>query len=396
MPDFSLSRLRQRSGRFLPTRVAPYSSTSGKTRGRTPSCINTEMAPKIWTITPVAVDLELAERFVIATESWDVASNVFVALTFDDVQGVGEVAPEPRWGESQASVVDQLQALELDRLRGPFDLEGLLEVMPPGSARSALDIALHDLAAKLAGVSVAELIGTGGRSLPPTSVTVPISDPSAMVERAKRLADHPALKVKVGFDGDVEAVATVRSIYDGRIRIDANEGWSVDQAIERLRALEPLDVELCEQPIAGGRLDELAEVTRSTSISVFADEDVNTSRDVARLAGAVDGVNLKLRKTGGIREALKAIATARAMNLGVMLGCDLTSGIAATAEASVASLVDHVDVDGPLLLAGDPYPGVAYDKGHMTLPPGPGLGTAPFSVDAVPETRPHSAKKDSR
>lgn len=339
-----------------------------------------EMATDNFRIIPVPVDLELAERFSIATESWDVAANVFVVVTSGPLQGVGEVAPDPRWGESQASVVEDLHGVDLGDLAGPFDLEGIRELMPPGSARSALDVARHDLAAKLAGVSVTELLGTGGRRLPPTSVTVPIADTTAMVARAKGLADHPVLKMKVGFEGDVDAVAAVRAIYDGRIRIDANEGWSPEQAIERLGDLEPFDVELCEQPIPRGDLPALASVARATTIPIFADEDVGTSKDVARLAGVVDGVNLKLRKTGGIREALRAIATARALDMGVMLGCDLTSGVAATAEASLASLVDHADIDGPLLLARDPYPGVGYDKGHMTLPPGPGLGTAPFTI----------------
>jgi L-alanine-DL-glutamate epimerase-like enolase superfamily enzyme len=180
--------------------------------------------------------------------------------------------------------------------------------------------------------------------------------------------------MKVGFDGDVDVLASIRSVYGGVIRIDANEGWTADEAIERLQVLERFDIELCEQPIRRDKLDELRRVTAATSIPVFADEDVATASDVAKLAGVVDGVNLKLRKTGGIREALRAISAARAVGLGVMLGCDLTSGVSATAEASITSLVDHADIDGPLLLARDPHPGVIYDNGKVTLPSGPGLG----------------------
>jgi L-alanine-DL-glutamate epimerase-like enolase superfamily enzyme len=120
----------------------------------------------------------------------------------------------------------------------------------------------------------------------------------------------------------------------------------------------------------------LQRVTEATTIPVFADEDVCTSGDVARLHGVVDGVNLKLRKCGGIREAVKAMAVARAGGMRVMLGCDLVSGVAATAEAHLAALVDHADVDGPLLLARDPYPGVSYERGRLDLPDGPGLGLA--------------------
>lgn len=318
--------------------------------------------------------LQLVERFTIATKSWDTAENVFVHLAAGGRRGIGEVSPEDRKGESVEGVVEQLEALDLARMKGPFDLEALGELLPAGAARCALDIAAHDLAAKLAGISVAELIGVGGRRPPATSVTVPIADVDAMVERARSFSDHPFVKVKVGFDGDVDALAKLREVYPGQIRIDANEGWDADTAIERLGAMEALDIELCEQPIKAGDHDALRRVTDSTSIPVFADEDVSTATDVAALAGVVDGVNLKLRKTGGIREALKAIATARALDMRVMIGCDLESGVAATAQACVATLCDHCDIDGPLLLAHDPFPGVTYERGEVTLPPGPGLG----------------------
>jgi L-alanine-DL-glutamate epimerase-like enolase superfamily enzyme len=331
-------------------------------------------AIKKWELDVTARDLELAERFTIATVSWEVASNVFVRVRFDGYEGIGEVSPDERWGDSPRSTVEELRAVDPESLGHPFDLEHVLELLPASAARCALDIARHDLAARMAGVSVAELLGLGGRSLPWTSITVPIADVDAMVDRARRLADHPCLKMKVGFDGDVDALAAIRSVYGGVIRIDANEGWTADEAIERLHALERFDIELCEQPIPRDRPGDLRRVTEATSIPVFADEDVATASDVAKLAGVVDGVNLKLRKTGGIREALRAISTARAVGLGVMLGCDLTSGVSATAEASITSLVDHADIDGPLLLARDPHPGVIYDNGKVTLPPGPGLG----------------------
>lgn len=331
------------------------------------------MAAQVLSVRAAARELALAERFTIARESWDVAVNVFVAVELEGVTGFGESSPDAHWGETPESVLGSLEALDAGLLSA-FDLEGTAHLLPPGSARAALDIALHDLAGRLAGLSVSELLGVGGRPLPPTSVTVPIADVDAMVARASTLSDHPVLKMKVGFDGDVEAVRAVRAVYPGTIRIDANEGWSPSEAIERLRALEPLDVELCEQPIAAGDDAAFAEVTGATSIPVFADESVCTAADVARLAGRVDGVNLKLRKSGGIREAVKAIFTARALGLGVMLGCDLESGVAATAQAHVAALVDKADLDGPLLLAEDPFPGVTYDRGAMSLPKGPGLG----------------------
>ena len=325
-------------------------------------------------LTVEARDLPLAERFTISTKSWDAASNVFVRLRYGGVEGIGECSPEDRSGESVESVMKELRALDLAGLGGPFDLEGIGGLLPAGSASCALDIAAHDLAGKLSGLTLAELLGVQGLRPPPTSVTIPIGEPDEMVERARRLRDHPVIKMKVGFSGDVEALERIREVFPGAVRIDANEGWSVETAIETLRAMEPLDVELCEQPIRRGQLDDLRKVTEATSIPVFADEDVKTAEDVAALAGCVDGVNLKLRKTGGIREAMRALATARALGLKTMIGCDLVSGVSASAEAVVACLCDHCDIDGPLLLAEDPFPGVRYELGMVTLPTGPGLG----------------------
>ncbi len=319
-------------------------------------------------------EIPLRERFKIARETWDSTHNLFVFARYGDAVGIGEAGPAERWDEDIPRAVADLEAVDLDRLHGPFDLEGVIDLLPAGSARCALDIALHDLAAKLSGLSLRDFLGLQDRAVPPTSVTIGITDTDKMVERARALVDHPIIKVKVGFSGDVETIRALREVYPGKIRIDANEGWTREQAIEQLSALAESDIELCEQPIPAGDHESLAEVTERSPIPVFADEDVTDSRDVARLGGVVDGVNLKLRKTGGIREAIKAVATARALGFGVMLGCDLDSGVQTSAQAAIAPLMDHIDVDGPLLLADDPFPTVAYEQGHLVLPDGPGLG----------------------
>ena len=332
------------------------------------------MSELMLTLEAEARELALAKSFAIATKTYTAAHNVFVRLRYGDHVGIGEASPEDRFDESVDSVLEELRGLDLSQVRGPFDLEGITALLPAGSARCALDIAAHDLAAKVAGISLAAYLGVAGRTPPPTSVTIPIGSPEEMVAEAQSFAGFPVIKVKVGFPGDVGAVTRLREVFGGAIRIDANEGWSVDEAISALRAMEALDIELCEQPIPRGDLEGLEAVTHVTSIPVFADEDVETSKDVAALAGRVDGVNLKLRKTGGIREAIRAVAVARSLGLDTMIGCDLVSGVSASAEAVVACLCDHCDIDGPLLLAEDPYPGVTFDKGRVTLPTGPGLG----------------------
>ena len=321
-------------------------------------------------------ELPLAETFTISRKTWDSTTNVFVILRHDGATGIGEAGPAEEWGESVESVTGQLEGLDLNALNGPFDLETVATLLPPGSARCAFDIAMHDLAATVAGLPLHSFLGLHGGKRPPTSLTLPIADLGKMVERAKKLSDHPILKMKVGFDGDVEAVGAVREVFKGRLRIDANEGWNQADAIDRLMQLERFEIELCEQPIPSKHFSELEAVRRSSPIPVFADEDVSDAHDVAQLAGIVDGVNLKLRKAGGVRELIKAAAVARAMDLKVMIGCDLDTGVAVTAGAHIASLMDYVDLDGPLILEKDPYPGITYSKGEMTLPEGPGLGVA--------------------
>jgi L-alanine-DL-glutamate epimerase-like enolase superfamily enzyme len=320
------------------------------------------------------MDLQLAERFTIARQTWTVATSLFVKVTYGEVAGWGEVQPADRWDETPASALQEVLDVDLGEFSGPFDLEALGMVLPAGSARCALDIAFHDLCGKLAGVSVRELVGLGKREPEPTSVTVPIAQPSAMLERVRKLSGYPIIKTKVGFDGDVDAIGAIREIYEGRLRVDANEGWDVVDAIDRLQALAAFDVELCEQPIPAGDLDGLRKVREGSPIPIFADEDVCDAKDVARLHGSVDGVNLKVRKTGGLREFVRSVAVARTLGMDVMIGCDLESGVGITGGASVAPLADFVDLDGPLLLAEDPYPGLEYDGARLRIPDEPGLG----------------------
>jgi L-alanine-DL-glutamate epimerase-like enolase superfamily enzyme len=320
------------------------------------------------------LQIALRESFSISSATWDVAENVFVLLRRGDLVGVGEVCTDPRYGDTAESIIGQLQGAELGDLCGPFDLEGILAILPPGTARCALDMAIHDLAAQEAGVSVQELLGLGGREGPATSFTIPISTIDHMQERAREWTGHPIIKMKVGFDDDIAAVKAVRDVFPGAIRVDANEGWDKNTAIARLNGLEAFDIQLCEQPIPAGNHHDLEEVAAASPIPVFADEDVNTSRDVVALADVVDGVNLKLRKTGGIRECIRAAHVARAVGLKLMLGCDLESGVGTAAQASLAPLFDFVDIDGPLAMAEDPFPGVTYEAGRPVLPRGPGLG----------------------
>lgn len=325
------------------------------------------------------VDLVLAETFVIARESQDVAQVVQVELAHEGVVGRGEAAPIERYSETAESALAFLT--EHGDLVGddPFALEEvearLREVPGEQAAKSAIDAALHDLQGKLLGVPTWRLLGLP-RVGPPTSWTVWLGDPDDMARRAERAAQRfRRLKLKLGGgDGlDVERVRAVRGVTALPLQVDVNEWWSLDEATAACAELATLGVQYVEQPLrAGDRGGE--ELKRRSPIPIFVDEDCHTLADVAACATIAHGVNIKLAKSGGIREGIRIAHAARALGLGVMLGCMVESGLGIAAGCCVAPLCDHVDLDGNLLLAADPRPGVAFQDGVQVPADAPGLG----------------------
>jgi len=221
------------------------------------------------------------------------------------------------------------------------------------------------------------LLGLDPSQTPYTSFTIGISDTETTLRKLAEIGDHPVLKVKLGLGNareQIETIEAIRDRYTGTIRIDANEGWSVEEAIDLLRELARYEIEFCEQPIPAGSPQGLRAIRERCSIPIVADEDSLDARDLPALIGCVDGVNVKLAKTGGIRGALAMIHTARALGMKLMLGCMVESAIAATAAAHLSPLVDWADIDGPFLTAHDPFEGVRYERGKLVLPNAPGLG----------------------
>jgi L-Ala-D/L-Glu epimerase len=324
--------------------------------------------------------LRLAQTFVIAREASDTADVVQVELTHDGVVGRGEAAPIERYDESAASATAWLEEAAGSLGDDPFALEEIEGRLPPGenAARAALDAALHDLQGKLLGVPVWRLLGLP-RSGPPTSWTVWLGDPDDMARRAEAAAQRfRRLKLKLGGgDGlDVERVRAVRGVTELPLMVDVNEWWSLDEALDALPQLAELGVEYCEQPLKAG--DEGGRTLRERSpLPIYVDEDVHRLDSVAACAELAHGINIKLAKSGGIREAIRMAHAARALGLGVMLGCMVESGLGIAAGCVVAPLCDHVDLDGNLLLAEDPSPGVAFVDGVQVPADAPGLGIAP-------------------
>ena len=317
--------------------------------------------------------LKLAETFTIARESQDVAEVVEVEIRHGEVSGFGEAAPIARYEQTAASGLAWLESVELGD--DPWALDEIASALPPGepAARAALDAALHDLQGKLAGVPVYKLLGLR-RAGPQTSWTVWLGDPDEMAHRAEAAEQKGfgRLKLKLGGrDGlDLERVHAVRSASTLPLQVDVNEYWTLDEALE---LLPQMPIEYCEQPLPAGDPGG-PELKRRSPVPIFLDEDCHTLADVAPCAERAHGINLKLAKSGGIREAVRMANAARALGLHVMLGCMVESGLGISAAAQIASLCDHVDLDGNLLLAHDPWPGVEFTGGTQLPSERPGLG----------------------
>ncbi len=327
-------------------------------------------------LTARTATVELAETFTISRGAEDEAEVVQVEVEHEGVSGFGEAAPIERYAESAASALAWLEHVELGD--DPFALDEIEAALPPGehAARAAVDHALHDLQGKLTGLPVYKLLGLR-RVGPPTSWTIWLGDPDDMARRTEKIAARgfKRLKLKLGGrDGlDADRVKAVQAVTNLPLQCDVNEAWTLDEALDYLPQME---LQYCEQPLAAGDPDGPA-LKRRSPVPIYVDEDCHVLADVAGCAERAHGINIKLAKSGGIREAVRMVHAARALGLGVMLGCMVESGLGIAPGAHISSLMDHVDLDGNLLLAHDPWPGIELVDGVQLPPDAPGIGVAP-------------------
>jgi len=320
--------------------------------------------------------LVLAEPFVIARGTETEAEVVWVEVEHEGERGFGEAAPIERYDESAESALAYVEEVADELGDDPFAFDEIEARLPRRelAARAAIDGALHDLCGKLTGLPVWRFLGLQ-QTGPPTSWTIGLGDPDEMTRKAEKVTDFRSLKLKIGGrDGlDVDRVASVRAVWDRPLRVDVNEYWTLDEALDAIPRLQQLGVDYVEQPLPAGDEDGPALKTRSP-LPIFVDEDCHTLADVAACGERAHGINIKLAKSGGIREGIRMAHAARALDLGVMLGCMVESGLGIAAGAAMASLCDHVDLDGNMLLAEDPWPGVQLVDGVQLPPATPGLG----------------------
>ena len=324
--------------------------------------------------------LRTTHPFVIARGGQSDHRTVCVRLVDQDGnEGLGEAAPSKYYGETPESVLAALQLYGTLLPDDPFQLEDAErrwenKLRGNAAARSALSAALHDLVGKRLDVPLFRMWGLDPCLAPKSTFTIGLDTPERIKAKVREADAYPILKVKLGTDRDLEILRAIRDATDKEIRVDANCGWTVKRALQMLPALDEFGVTVLEQPLVPHDIEGLATVTAHADIPVIADESCLTTVDIPRLVGKVDGINIKLAKCGGLREALRMIAVARAHGMMVMVGCMIESSLGITAAAHLTPLVDIVDLDGAALLADDPFIGATIDAGQVTLPTGAGLG----------------------
>jgi len=329
-----------------------------------------------------SLPLSTRHAFTIAHGSHQSYDNTLVRIEHDGIEGLGEAAPSHYYGESAVTIRAALDAWAPHLGDDPFALDAIrarLDAMLEGhsAARAGLEMALHDWIGKALGKPVWRLLGLDRTATPKSCVTLGMADPEAMERKLDEVMAFPMIKVKLGGPGDVENLRRIRARYRGVLQVDANAAWAPADAVRVLRQIDPLGIELVEQPVPRGDLDGLKWVRDRSPIPVFADESCHTLADVGRLAGRVDGINLKIMKTGGISEMLRMIHAARALGMKVMLGSMIESSLGLSAAAQVAPLADYLDLDGHWLLATDPFDGAPRELGVITLSERTGIGVAP-------------------
>ena len=328
--------------------------------------------------------LELRHAFTTATMSRTTTPAMLVELEHDGVIGHGEAAMPPYLGESQesAGAFFAKAAPLLENVSDPFHLEEILpsiDALVPGNtaAKAALDIALHDWVGKKLGAPWFRLWGLDPAKTPVTSFTIGIDTADVVRQKTREASIYKIIKVKLGRDNDKEMIETIRSVTDTPITVDANQGWTKrDEALRMIEWLAERRVEFIEQPMPKAQLDDTAWLRERSPLPLIADENCQRLADVAKLKGVFDGINIKLMKCTGLREAHQMIILARALGLKTMLGCMTETSCAISAAAQLSPLVDWADLDGAVLIRNDPFDGAAIVDGKITLPDRAGIGVS--------------------
>ncbi len=325
-----------------------------------------------------SLKLNLQNPFRVAYGASETRQAFWLRLA-DDV-GWGEGTIPPYYGVETEEMIAfwQTAAQRSDPFPdGPGSIGRWVGKQGPAPARAALDLALHDRIGRMAGQPLYDLLGLPKPTPMPTSFTIGIDTPQAMAEAARQIPDYPIIKIKLGGDDDLACLAAIREARpDARLCVDANAAWSTEEALEKTRTLVDYALDFIEQPVARDNFEGMGLVQAAATVPIIADESVQTTEDLERLAAAgVQGINIKLMKVGGLAPGLALLKRAQALGLRIMLGCMIETSLGVTAMAHLSGLAEWLDLDAPLLIANDPFEGVQFDKqARIHVPDRPGIG----------------------
>ena len=324
--------------------------------------------------------IELKHTFTIATSSRTTTPTMMVEVEKDGVIGYGEASMPPYLGESQASADAFLKMVDLSKFPDPFQLDGILHAIDAiatgnPAAKAAVDIALHDWVGKKFGQPWHRIWGLDASRTPVTSFTIGIDTADVVRQKTKEASIYKVLKVKLGRDTDKMMINTIREVTDTPICVDVNQGWTDKRvALEMCEWLASRNLLFVEQPMPKEQIDDIAWLRERSPLPIIGDESVQRLADVKKAHGVYDGINIKLMKCTGMREAMKMITLARALDMKVMLGCMTETSCAISAAAQLSPLVDWADLDGALLIKNDLFAGATVVDGKVTLNDRPGIG----------------------
>jgi L-alanine-DL-glutamate epimerase-like enolase superfamily enzyme len=324
--------------------------------------------------------LQLKHTFTIANNSRNTTPDMLTCLEFEGIRGYGEASMPPYLGESIDSATRFFSSLNLSQFNDPFRIEDILQyvdsVMPGNcAAKAAVDIALHDLVGKIMGQPWYKIWGFNPATTPNTSFTIGIDTPDVVRVKVKEAAPYQILKVKLGQSTDKEMIETIRSETNKPLCVDVNQGWTEKQkALEMIYWLKEKGVVFVEQPMPKTAIDDMAWLTENSPLPTIGDESVQRLPDVMKAKGVYSGINIKLMKCTGMREAHQMLTLAKSLGMKVMIGCMTETSCAVSAAAQLAPETDWADLDGNLLISNDPYLGVQVVNGKIVLADHPGIG----------------------
>ena len=324
--------------------------------------------------------LELIHVFTVAVNSRTTTPVMLTEIEYEGIKGYGEASMPPYLGESQETATAFLSKVNLEQFNDPFEMEKILDYVDSiaeknTAAKASVDIALHDLVGKLMNQPWYKIWGYDKTKTPYTTFTIGIDTPDVVRQKVKEAEQFKVLKVKLGRDNDKEMIETIRSVTNVPLTVDVNQGWKDKHfALDMINWLNEKNIEFVEQPIPKEQIDDIAWLTQNSPLPIIGDESIQRISDVIKAHGVYSGINIKLMKCTGMREANKMLSLARSLDMKVMIGCMTETSCAISAAAQLSPMMDWADLDGALLIKNDPYEGMQVIDGKVTLTDYPGIG----------------------